>query len=696
MAIINTLREKMGRLVVVVVGLSILAFVIGDLVGPQSSILGTNKREVGEIDGESISQEDYAIIVENMKRSFGITTSNESTMQFVRDEAWNQLIIDIAFSKKLDQLGLEISTNERVDMVQGKNISPTIRQFFQQRGLNTIADIQNYLANYVATDPNESFFFANAEQQAIVNRTRQKFINLISKTEYATLEEAKRRYKEQLAFLDVDYVYVPYSSVNNDEVGEISEAEISSYLNENEEDYTVKEARSVAYVSFPVVPSAADTAAYMAEMEDVVARFNDPQINDSTYALATTEQGLGFSTYDPNALPIAVQEVLANAEAGMVIGPDLSEGIFSVHKIVDVVPTEDRFAKVSSIELNKTGDLAADRAKANAILREIRNGGDFGQLARENSVGSNANEGGNMGWVKNGSEAIEDIAEAVFARRTKGLINKLIESNDKIYIVQVDETPISNRYKVAQVIVEMVPSFETQNEAYLKAADFAASVYGAEEFRTKAGEAGYNVFYGTDIDKNAVSIGRLTEARQVVTWLYGEAELDDVNDFELDQEYVVAVYADRREEGVQPLEVVSSSIEGILRNQKKAELIKSKLSGSAGTASDVAAGYGPEAIQQNISSLKLGDSEIQGVGTAPEAIGAAFALQAQGDWTQAYATENGVIMLQLRSRSEAAEIGDYTSYENQIIQAATSRANQTLGEAVIDKVDITDERYKYY
>lgn len=700
MAIINTLREKMGRLVVVVVGLSIMAFVLTDLLGPQSSILGTNKREVGEIDGESISQEEYAIIVDNLKRYYGISTSNESTMQFVRDQAWDQLVRDIAFSKKLEELGLEISTNERIDMVQGKNLSPTIQNFFMQRlGTTDINTIKGYLQS-LDFDPNEQFIFANAEQQAMVSRRMQKFTNLISKTEYATLEEAKKRYREQLSFLNVDYVYVPFSSVSNEQIGEITESEVRNYLNENEDDYTVEETRSIDFISFPVVPSAEDSASYQAQMEDVVRRFNDPENNDSTYAMSMTEQGLGFSTYDPTALPNAVLDILSEVEVGQVIGPDLSEGIYSVHKVVDIIPSEREYAKLSMISFNKAGlsgtALSDKRAKANRVLSDLRNGGDFAALARENSEGAYANAGGDMGWVSSDNSNIADFKTDAFARTRPGLINKLIEGENNIYIVRVDEAKVSKRYKVAQVVVEMTPSFETQNAAYLKAAEFAASAYGPEEFRNKAGEAGYAVFSGTDIDKNAVSIGRLTEARQVVSWLYGEASMGDVKDFELPDEYVVAVYADRTEAGVQPLSAVRTEIEGILRDQKKADFIKSKMSSLSGNASEVATAYGPEAQQSNVNSLKLGDLQIAG-GNAPEAIGAAFALQNNGDWTSPYVVDGGgVIMIQLKSKSVAAEIGDYTSYENQIISEATTKANAALSQSVIDKVDITDERYKYF
>lgn len=700
MAIINTLREKMGRLLVVVVGLAIVGFVLTDLLGQQSSILGTNKREVGEIDGESISQEQYALLVENLKRYYGISTSDESTMQFVREQAWQQMVQDVAFSKKLNQLGLEISTNERIDMVQGKNISPAIQNFFMQRiGTADINSIKGYLQS-LDFDPNEQFVFANAEQQAIVNRRMNKFTNLISKTEYATLEEAKQSYQAQLAFLNVDYVFVPFSSVSNEQAGEVTDAEIRAYLSAHEEDYTIEETRSIDYVSFPVVPSAEDTASYERQMADVVARFEEGA-NDSIFAISTTEQGLGFSTYDPTALPLAVQNLLPNVEAGQIIGPDLTNGIYSVHKVSEVVPSEDQFAKVSVISFNKSGmtpaDIAGVRTKANGVLRQLRNGGDFAQLARENSQGAFASAGGDMGWVKKGESRAADFSDATFARTRAGLIPRLIEADNNIYIVRVDEPRNSNRYKVAQVIVEMAPSFETTNGVYLEAAEFASGSYGPEEFNTKAADSGYAVFSGSDIDKNAASVGRLTQARQIVSWLYGEAEFGDVKEFELDDEYVVAVYSSEREAGVRDFNDVKSEIEGILRNQKKADVIKSKLAAQSGDAAAVASAYGTGAQVLSNTALKLSDTGLQGAGSAPEAIGAAFALQTAGEWTTPYTVdEQGVVMIQFKSKSEAAEIGDYTLYENQIIRDAVAKASSALGQSVIDKIEVTDERFKYY
>jgi peptidyl-prolyl cis-trans isomerase D len=400
-------------------------------------------------------------------------------------------------------------------------------------------------------------------------------------------------------------------------------------------------------------------------------------------------------------LPIPVADKLTSLKEGDIIGPDLANGIYTIHKLTEIVPTDSEFARASQIVFNIAGLSAADvagiKTKANDILRQIRNGADFADMAREHSQGAYNNVGGDTGWMKKGDTRTTDIEEAVFGTTRKGLIGRLVETTNNIYILSVTEAKIKNRYKVAQVIVELTPSTQTIDAVYRQAGLFASDVNSTTEFNDYAAENGYAVFNGNGIDKNAISIGRLSNARQIVSWLYGEATMGDVKDFDLENEYVVAVYRDKRAEGVQSLEDVRIQIAGKLMNDKKAEFIKAKINALSGTVSAMASAYGPEASVYSNGALKLADVSLSNAGIAPEAIGAAFALKNVGDKTKAYVVDNqGVVVVELKSVSAAAEIGDYTSYENQILQAAFAAIQGKLRQALVDRVEVVDERYKFF
>jgi peptidyl-prolyl cis-trans isomerase D len=700
MAIINTLREKMGRLLVVVVGISILAFVLTDLASNQNLFGGA--RIVGEIDGEEITQEEFSAMVENALRSSGYPTGNPQLTQYMRDQVWQNLIAQTGYANKLEELGLEIGTNERVDMVQGNNLSPTMQQFFNQvLGSTDVNSIKDFLGNINMYGPEAQFYFASAEQQAIANRRVEKFQNLLFKTQYVTLAEAQRAYRSQFGFAEADYLNVPFSSVSDDQIAAVTDSEIRSYLNEHEEDFTVEESRDVEYVSIRVVPSAKDSAMFQAQMQEIKAAFEDPQTNDSTYAISMTEQGIGFTTYDPSALPIAVANNLGALNKGDIIGPELQNGIYSIHKVSDIVPTNDQFARASQIVFYLQGKTPSEqsnvRQTAREVLRRVNSGESFEQLAREYSDGPFSTSGGDIGWIKKGDSRIADIESNIFGARRTGVINQLIEKNNKIYIVNVTQTPISNRYKVATVIVEMVPTYETNNAAYQRIGEILANADNAEELREYAANNGLSVFQGSKIGKNATSIGQLTNARNIVTWLYGEASMGDIKDFELDNEYVVAAYTGKTEEGVQALEAVRGQITTILKNKKKAEFIKSKLNSLSGSVSEMATAYGPEAQLYAKQSIRLEDISLGTLGAAPEAIGALFALQNAGQKTAPYVVEGqGVVVLELKSKSEASEIGDYTQYENELLRQALFNLEQNLRRAITEKLEVKDERYKFF
>ena len=111
----------------------------------------------------------------------------------------------------------------------------------------------------------------------------------------------------------------------------------------------------------------------------------------------------------------------------------------------------------------------------------------------------------------------------------------------------------------------------------------------------------------------------------------------------------------------------------------------------------MAIAYGADAKVYSNDALKLSDITLANVGNAPAPIGAAFALQNAGEKTPAFEVEGqGVVIIELKSKSAAAEIGDYSIYENQLLQSATSAVNNRINQAIRDKVEVVDERYKYF
>lgn len=712
MSIINTLREKMGKLLVIVVGLSIMAFVLTDLLGPGSTLLGNNNQDIGEISGETISQVEFVNIVEGMKQNFQATygqPANEFITQTFRTQAWEQLINQIAYGERFSDLDIVVGDAEKVDMVQGVNIAPAVRQQFtdQQTGEFSIAKVQEQLANIGGSQLGR-FQWAQFQQQISAQRMQQKFENFFLKANYVTLAEARRQYNDEVSTIDVDYLYVPFGVVS-DSVAPVSDNELRAYLSAHSSEYQVEESRSIDYVSFPVIPSAADSADYKADIDAIRKRLEDsPSVEeDSLIAIRATEQGQGFGTYDVTALPVDIEANLATLKVGDIVGPKLTGGIYSMSKLSDISEGENEYVRVSHIMIGtegmSAGDKRAARTKAQGILREVRNGADFAETARKKSEDGSGPSGGDMGWYRKGSGVVtgsqvwpQALQDASFAARSEGVINRLVESDKGYHIINVVNAPNKKRYKVATIIVEMVPSTQTQNDVYRQVQEFLSRVDDYDSFNSYASEQGISIFSGNNIGPNATAVGRLTDARQIVTWLYGEASSQDVRDFDLNDEYVVALYRYKVEAGTAKLGDIRNQLEPKVRNEKKLAHIKSQLEGLSGSLSEMTTAYGRGAQFYNDPALRMSSNSLPNVGPAPEAVGAAFALANVGERTAAVGTDAGVVIVELKGKSAAPEIADYTTYMTKIQQRKQGNDRLNLRQSIREAADIVDERYKFY
>jgi peptidyl-prolyl cis-trans isomerase D len=96
-----------------------------------------------------------------------------------------------------------------------------------------------------------------------------------------------------------------------------------------------------------------------------------------------------------------------------------------------------------------------------------------------------------------------------------------------------------------------------------------------------------------------------------------------------------------------------------------------------------------------MSDLNLGVNNMTSVGFDPEAVGVAFAPD-NGKRSKAFAGEKGVLLVEMKNKTIAPAIADYTSYKNKLKQAAENINARGIADAIKDKSNITDTRYKFY
>ena len=706
MALINTLRNKMGKVLVGVIGFSIVAFVAGDLLGPNSVLLGGANTEIAEIAGQTIKYEEFLAkeneITFNFRQNNQGRNPNSAQQTYLRSQTWDALVAERAFENQFSMLGIEVTDEELEDMVQGDNIHPQIIQAFTnpETGEFSKDQIIEFLSSLSQQPPAQRAAYENFERSLIPSRRRVKFDNLMVKTNYATEEEAKNQYEVSSATASVNYMYVPFFSVQ-DSLVTVTDEELEAYLSENSEEYQKEETRELKYVSFDVVPSSQDSATVLEDINKLKEELALTD-NDSTFAMINSESDDAFSEFTMENLPAALQineEVISEGE---IVGPEIESGSYIIYKMSGRTLSDEYSARASHILFKWTDESTTSKAEAKkqarSVLRQIKNGSDFGDMARIHGTDGTKNQGGDLGWFTQGKKMVKEFDDAVFAANKTGLLNDVVETQFGYHIIDVTSAKTNEKYKVAKVALEIYISDETRNLVYRDAETFALESKNIQDFESNATAKDIKVTTAANVDKNARRITGLTEARTVVYWAYNKASVGDISQvYEIEDQYIIAALSGKQEEGTSNLEAVRNEIEKKVRDQKKADIIIENMNSleEDELANMVIAYEGNGAKYYSMPSLKMSSNSLQSVGLAPEAVGVIFSMD-DGERTVPFAIDNGVILIQLVNKIEAPEISDYETYRNQVLQKRQGRIAAKVDNAVKELADIVDDRYKFF
>jgi len=701
MSIINSIRDK-SALLLIVIGVAMLAFILGDLFSRNYLNQG-NERIVGEIDGEEITFEQFSQEFEEFRANYEMNLGRSLTEQElpgIRQQAWSQLVFKKAFYKEFEKLGITVTDEEMIDMIQGNNIDPSWASLFtnQETGEVDRNNIRNFLQNIQNAPPQTQAFYLNFERNLKPNRLRTKYENLLGDTYFATKAEAEREYMRQNSKADVRYVYVPYSSIADSTVS-VSESEMRDYYNSNEDEFDRDATISLEYVTFPIEATELDIEEIRREAEALVIPFENTQ-NDTAFTAANSETANNFINAKPNNLPAGLN--IGEFEVGKVFGPVRDADFFKLYKVIDI--TEDTVAYARArhilIKVDEDGSNKAEaRAKASRILSEIKGGADFAQMAAENGEDGTKTRGGDLGWFDENT-MVAPFSEAVMRASSPGLLPNLVETQFGYHIVEVTNTKTYNNFLLAVVEKEVVPSDETRSEVYRRTGAFA--VDRTEENFMQAAEADSSLirYQALNIGKNARSINNVYDpsVRTIITWAFREAEVGDVSEtLELEDQFIIALLTEKTEDGLAPFDEAQEQIKQKLLKEKKKEQILAKLEGLSGTVDEIKNGYGQGAVIAQATDISMNTSSLPTVGFAPKAIGEIFSLQT-GETSEPVSDENGILVIEVEQVDEVTELAEYALYRDQI----ESRANNVnvvtgkISRAIEEFADVKNEIYKYY
>ncbi len=704
MSVINKIRERSG-LAVGIIAVSLILFIVGgDLLGGQSLLFGGNQQEVGEIAGQSIDYQEFNAKVDELRAQFeqqsGRPPSEQDVAQ-LREQAWNQMLFEIAYQKEFDKLGLKVSPEELVDMVQGNNISPAVRQAFTnpQTGVFDKSGIINYLKGLKNLPQAQQLAWANFEKNLSSDRLREKYEGLMRLSVFATTAEAQKEYQAQNSKADVKFLFVPYYSINDTTV-KVTDSQLQDYLDKHKDEYPGVDSRSIQYVTFSVAPSKDDSAALYNEIKSL-ARGLGAAKNDSTFAQQNSDVRVPLYL-TAGEMPEQLRSSIPTFSPGGIYGPFREGNTYFIYKYGGTKKDTSFTARASHILIRPTAQTdsakAEARRRAEDVLQQIQGGASFEALAQTNSADGSAQNGGDLGYFKDNGQMVKPFESAVFGATSAGLIPRLIETDFGYHIIKVTQPKTNVLYRVATIGKSIGPSQTTRDEALRKADQFASDARTKEAFDAKVKEDKSLVVATAErITEGANQINALSDARTVVRWAFDDkTDINSVSEpFEIGDQYVIAVLTGKTEKDEVKAEDYRNELTTKVRNELKGEQIISKLANASGSLEAIAQKYGAGALVETVEDVNLATGFLRSAGVDPVALGKAFGTK-PGKRSKPFAGDAGVLMMETVKVTPAPPVADYALYKTQLQQNNTSRVGFYINEAIKEAAKVEDRRAKFY
>lgn len=702
MALVTKIREKSG-IAIGVIAISMILFIVGgDLLSPNSKLLGGKKDVIGVIDGNEIGLDEFGRKVEEVSNKYALSLGrrpNDYEMDFIRQEAWNGLVNDIVMVKEFAKLGIEVTREEVRDMVQGNNIHPAIAQSFKDANGNPdAAKVKEFINNLKNAPIDQQMQFRNFEANLTPERLSQKYEKLLAYSAYTTSLEAENEYNYQNNKSDIKFVVVPFTAIADSTV-QVTDAQLKDYFSANKAKYKREDNRAIEYVAFPFKPTSEDSAAIRKELDETAQRFATVS-DDTTFVAANSDDNNAkITSYKVSDLPASLKKLpLADLVEKKVYGPFLEGGKYQLYKITGTKDDSVYSMRASHILFKTTDGKNKEevRKKANDVLAQIKKGQPFEGMAAVYGEDGTKNNGGDLNWFKEGM-MVKKFNDAVL-NAPVGLIPNLVETEFGFHIIKVTEQKTKKQFQVAVISRDIIPSEKTRENAYKTAANFARSK-DAKEYNDAVTEGKLLSLQALNIAPDAKYVNNMTggKVREIVRWAYKpETELGSVSEvFDMDDAYIVAMLREKKEKGEATLDDVREQVTARVREELKAKMIIEKLANTSASLDDIAKSYGQGANVFTQEDVNVFTMSLSGTGSAVQTVGRAVALP-KGTKTQAYKDDNAVIILEVLNVEQAPKIADHNTYRDQLNQRRSASGSQKFLKAIKKLTKTEDYISKYY
>lgn len=660
MAVLETIRVKLGILITVLIAVALLSFIIDPSTLQSVSSSMSSKYDVGEINGKSVSYNDFQADIDRFTTineiMSGSSVKNEQQQTAIRNAAWQSLVDKYLFVKNANEAGINVGEEEMVDIISGSIDSPVFTQnpaFCDENGVFSPA-LVNEFVNYMNSDQTGrlKIYWDYLIESARTQQYYAKYMSLFTQSNFANPLMLADQIAENNNTFDVEFVMVPFGFAKDSSIV-VSDSEITKYYNDHKKFFKQQASRDIEYVVYEVVPSAEDIAAANKSLVDVYDEFVSAS-NMKSFLLANSDRQYDNHWYKAGELN-------------------------TVAKVVNDFAFGDKKGTSEVLENNNT--FYAVRVMEEAMVPDSV----FVKYVPANSenVDSLLNVAEPM-WITQ-TPGFEDVMTA--KKNNKVTVNGLVFN-------VIDNTKPVAKKRVAVLEKAAVPSKETVNGFYSKANTLATKSAGKyDKFQTACAEEGVYAHPVNNMLESSDRLGAVEHTKEVTRWAF-DAKVGDVsNIITVDNNYfIVAALKGIHKEGYADVDEVSAQISNVLYaeklGEKKAAEVAEKIAG-LGSMEAVA-----EALGTTVSSKEgVAFSSLTSQGLDPKFIGAASVAE-DGVISGPLAGNIGVYVYKVTGRDTGAFFteDDAKARDSQM----TMYSAQMLVPVMMDDAEVKDNRARFF
>lgn len=694
MAVLETIRVKIGWLITALIAIALLSFIVD--FNSLSSVVQTSsaKYTVGEINGQKVSYKDFQEQVEyqtSIAELLGGNTSNtDEGQQQIRQAAWQHFVDEYLFLKTAKSAGIEVGKDELIDLTTGDHISPVMMYdpiFGSPNGNFDKQKVVDFVKNIDAdASGNTRNYWNYVQNNVLTQQYYTKYGSLFAASDLLndlTLNNAKDANNTTAT---AQYVEVPFG-FQTDTTIVVSDSEIREYYKAHKDDFKQVANRDIEYAMFEVVPSEADLEAANKSLEDVYEEFATTT-NVKNFLMRNSDRQLSNYYYKEGELNTVNREINDFVfGAGQGVSPVIKSGNeYYAAKVVDVRNLPDS-VYVRHILIQDDENLADSLFN---VVKANRN--QFSQLAALYSADQNPNvpAPGDLGWMT--QVYMIPGMEAVLSAKVNEPF--LLTTQYGRHIVEVTKAtkPILKK-QVAILQKTAVPSKLTMNDFYNKANTLATKAAGKiEALREAAKEQGVYL-RPMNVTEATAQYNAVKHAKEVTRWIFDAKKGAVSNVITVNQNYLFVVGVNEiHKEGYATVSEAAARIQPVLYRKKLADKVadevKEKIAGLT-TIEEIAA-----ALDKTVSTVdNVSFDTSSSYGTEP-ALAGAIAGCAIGQITAPVKGLTGVYVVTVTERNTGAF---YTDDDAKTYQAQKAQyTSQMIIPALLESTGSVDNRERFY